>query len=157
MVYHATAPASSSRSPSQHIIARLMINMLLASSRCLVHHQKQAWQTRPLYHCRRPHLDLALQRGWRIEYNAVTDPRIGLVRKLIGVKRKLPSMGSKSDNPPSKKAFWTVGQDDWDRGEDLTHEMRNLMQNLSRMAPMLKRVITRPLHDQQLLLLPTCH
>ena len=65
---------------------------------------------------------IGLNGGWRFEYNAVTDPRVGLVRKLIGVKRKLPSVGSKSDNPPSKKAFWTVAQEDWDCRVDLTHE-----------------------------------
>src|SRR5260221_8202157 len=63
-----------------------------------------------------------LSGGWRFEYNAVTDPRIGLVRKLIGVKRKMPSMGSKSGNSPSKKPSWAVAQEDWDRGEDLTHD-----------------------------------
>jgi len=63
-----------------------------------------------------------LSGGWRFEYNAVTDPRIGLVRKLIGVKRKIPSMGSKSGDSPSKKPFWTVAQEDWDRGEDLTYD-----------------------------------
>jgi len=63
-----------------------------------------------------------LSGGWRFEYNAVTDPRIGLVRKLIGVKRKMPSKGSKSDNPPSKKPFWTIAREDWNRGEGLIHE-----------------------------------
>ncbi|KDR74530.1 hypothetical protein GALMADRAFT_141557 [Galerina marginata CBS 339.88] len=28
--------------------------------------------------------------GWRVRYDAVTDPRVGVVRKLIGVKRKVP-------------------------------------------------------------------
>jgi hypothetical protein len=30
-------------------------------------------------------------------------------------------MDFKTDNPPSKKVFWTVGRD-WERGEDLTYE-----------------------------------
>ena len=30
-------------------------------------------------------------RGWGSQYNAITDPRIGVVQKLIGVKRKLES------------------------------------------------------------------
>lgn len=38
---------------------------------------------------------------WRKRYNLVTDPRIGVVRKLIGVKRKFPS---KSDGPQLNKS-----------------------------------------------------
>jgi mediator of RNA polymerase II transcription subunit 13 len=60
--------------------------------------------------------------GWRFEYNAATDPRIGLVKKLIGVKRKMPSMSSKSQMPPSKKAFCVIADEDWSHGEAATQE-----------------------------------
>lgn len=58
--------------------------------------------------------------GWRFEYKALTDPSVGLVKKLIGVKRKLPTLHSKSNKLPSKKVFWTIG-DNWD-GEEETQE-----------------------------------
>ena len=58
--------------------------------------------------------------GCKFTYDAVTDPRIGLVKKLIGVKRKILSVGSESS--PSKKTFWAIGQGDWDRGEEMTRE-----------------------------------
>lgn len=42
--------------------------------------------------------------GWRLRYDAVTDPRIGLVRKLIGVKRKPLTHGARD---PQRTAPWT--------------------------------------------------
>jgi len=41
--------------------------------------------------------------GWRSRYDAVTDPRIGVVKKLIGVKRKTPykHIIRESSSPPS--------------------------------------------------------
>lgn len=48
--------------------------------------------------------------GWRFKYNAVTDPRIGVVRKLIGVKRKSFDQGSRDiKTTPS----WVQEHEDW--------------------------------------------
>ncbi|KAH0839535.1 mediator complex subunit 13 C-terminal-domain-containing protein [Lanmaoa asiatica] len=44
-----------------------------------------------------PHLSSPTQNNhWKDRYNAATDPRIGLVRKLIGVKRKSFEQGSRT-------------------------------------------------------------
>jgi mediator of RNA polymerase II transcription subunit 13 len=48
--------------------------------------------------------------GWQFRYNAVTDPRIGVVRKLIGVKRKSCDQGSREAKlSPS----WDRERQDW--------------------------------------------
>lgn len=49
--------------------------------------------------------------GWRTKYDAETDPRIRLVQKLIGVKRKPLSQGTR--NPP-KASPWNTSED-WDK------------------------------------------
>ncbi len=55
-------------------------------------------------------------RSWRVKYDAATDPRIGVVKKLIGVKRKLSSIATIWDNP-QKKA--NITQHHWEgRRED---------------------------------------
>ena len=50
--------------------------------------------------------------GWKSKYNAITDPRIGVMQKLIGVKRKLDSEHSVREDRfiPSwaQKDDWTV-------------------------------------------------
>jgi len=58
--------------------------------------------------------------GWRQRYDAVTDPRIGVVRKLIGVKRKTPVQGMRD---PPRKAPWAHADEEWeqpsmDQGDD---------------------------------------
>lgn len=45
---------------------------------------------------------------WKIKYNAATDPRVGVVRKLIGVKRKSFDQGSRD----SKKSPSWIGEHD---------------------------------------------
>ncbi|KAH6915454.1 mediator complex subunit 13 C-terminal-domain-containing protein [Coprinopsis sp. MPI-PUGE-AT-0042] len=55
---------------------------------------------------------------WRKRYDSVTDPRIGVVRKLIGVKRKLPSRGDGTHLNKSRAATlaWLHhrnNSDDW--------------------------------------------
>ncbi|KAH7921710.1 hypothetical protein BV22DRAFT_1176335 [Leucogyrophana mollusca] len=48
--------------------------------------------------------------SWKLRYNAVTDPRIGVVRKLIGVKRKSFDQGSREHrNTP----IWIQEHEDW--------------------------------------------
>ena len=50
--------------------------------------------------------------SWRCHYNAITDPRIGVVRKLIGVKRKTTFQhGIRS--PP--KSPWLRAHEEWDK------------------------------------------
>ncbi|KAG9219490.1 hypothetical protein CCMSSC00406_0005384 [Pleurotus cornucopiae] len=46
-------------------------------------------------------------KGWKSKYKAATDPRVGLVRKLIGVKRK----SNRQDRRPSKMS--TKEHEDW--------------------------------------------
>ncbi|EGO27140.1 hypothetical protein SERLADRAFT_434909 [Serpula lacrymans var. lacrymans S7.9] len=48
--------------------------------------------------------------GWKLRYNAVTDPRIGVVRKLIGVKRKSFDQGSRDHKSFSS---WKREHEDW--------------------------------------------
>jgi mediator of RNA polymerase II transcription subunit 13 len=51
--------------------------------------------------------------SWRYHYDAITDPRIGVVRKLIGVKRKTTfQQGMRS---PPKKTFWVRAHEEWDK------------------------------------------
>ncbi|KAF8628169.1 hypothetical protein AX17_006039 [Amanita inopinata Kibby_2008] len=50
--------------------------------------------------------------SWKLRYNAITDPRISVVRKLIGVKRKLASKHSPRENFKFSKP-WTNEQDSW--------------------------------------------
>ncbi|KAF8966396.1 mediator complex subunit 13 C-terminal-domain-containing protein [Flammula alnicola] len=49
------------------------------------------------------------------EYNAITDPRIGVVRKLIGVKRKTPFQHPMRD--PPKSSPWISAHEDWEKPE----------------------------------------
>ncbi|PPQ81097.1 hypothetical protein CVT25_014561, partial [Psilocybe cyanescens] len=51
------------------------------------------------------------EEGWRARYDAVTDPRIGVVRKLIGVKRKSEDgMGMGIGRPPPTPVWeWEEG------------------------------------------------
>ncbi|KJA21672.1 hypothetical protein HYPSUDRAFT_87898 [Hypholoma sublateritium FD-334 SS-4] len=50
--------------------------------------------------------------GWRLRYDAVTDPRIGVVRKLIGVKRKPGQHGTRD---PQRTVPWagSAAHEDW--------------------------------------------
>ncbi|KIM42937.1 hypothetical protein M413DRAFT_26897 [Hebeloma cylindrosporum] len=50
--------------------------------------------------------------GWRFRYNAATDPRIGVVRKLIGVKRKAPHALAERNLKRTKSMSWP-DDDDW--------------------------------------------
>ncbi|KAJ7133708.1 mediator complex subunit 13 C-terminal-domain-containing protein [Mycena crocata] len=51
--------------------------------------------------------------NWRFKYASATDPRIGVVRKLIGVKRKTSTLseGGRSKMSPS----WVREHEDWER------------------------------------------
>ena len=51
--------------------------------------------------------------SWRCQYDAITDPRIGVVRKLIGVKRKTNfQQGIRS---PPRKSPWARAREEWDK------------------------------------------
>lgn len=51
--------------------------------------------------------------GWRLRYDAVTDPRIGVVRKLIGVKRKYPHEHLLRTHPSKPSPVWVREPIDW--------------------------------------------
>ncbi|EDR04992.1 uncharacterized protein LACBIDRAFT_294897 [Laccaria bicolor S238N-H82] len=54
--------------------------------------------------------------GWRLRYDAVTDPRIGVVRKLIGVKRKTPF--GHTERRSGKLSLWIRSHEDWELPND---------------------------------------
>ncbi|THH18281.1 hypothetical protein EW146_g2660 [Bondarzewia mesenterica] len=51
--------------------------------------------------------------GWRVRYNAVTNPSIGMVRKLIGVKRKSFDQGAREAGFKISPS-WIRGDDEWE-------------------------------------------
>ncbi|KAJ3507555.1 hypothetical protein NLJ89_g6229 [Agrocybe chaxingu] len=57
--------------------------------------------------------------GWRNKYNAATDPRIGVVKKLIGVKRKTP-FAHATRNPP-RSCSWLC-QEEWEKPHSTSKE-----------------------------------
>lgn len=62
--------------------------------------------------------------GWKSRYNAATDPRVGVVRKLIGVKRKSFDQGSRDFK---MSPAWVREHEDWsssvaDDGDDAKSE-----------------------------------
>ncbi|KAA1465922.1 hypothetical protein DENSPDRAFT_862140 [Dentipellis sp. KUC8613] len=50
--------------------------------------------------------------NWRMRYDAVTDPRVGVVRKLIGVKRKSFDQGAR-DAHTTPSPEWARGVREW--------------------------------------------
>lgn len=59
--------------------------------------------------------------GWRLRYNAQTDPRIGVISKLIGVKRKTPASVLHDTRDPPKTAPWVgscVSREEWELPHD---------------------------------------
>jgi mediator of RNA polymerase II transcription subunit 13, fungi type len=64
---------------------------------------------------------LIVASGWRSRYLAATDPRIGVVRKLIGVKRKIIMQGGRdcvSNVHGTKKRIsraWVREHEDWEK------------------------------------------
>lgn len=64
----------------------------------------------------------AMRSSWRAKYTAATDPRVGVVRKLIGVKRKWPTVtttGNPQKKPNTNQGDWESRREDEDvkRGE----------------------------------------
>ncbi|CAA7260150.1 unnamed protein product [Cyclocybe aegerita] len=57
--------------------------------------------------------------GWRNQYNAATDPRIGVVKKLIGVKRKTPFAHAARNAPRS--CSW-LSQEEWEKPHSSSKE-----------------------------------
>ncbi|KAJ7252420.1 mediator complex subunit 13 C-terminal-domain-containing protein [Mycena haematopus] len=51
--------------------------------------------------------------SWRFKYAVKTDPRIGVVRKLIGVKRKASTLGGGERNKMSPSWVWE--HEDWEK------------------------------------------
>jgi mediator of RNA polymerase II transcription subunit 13 len=51
--------------------------------------------------------------GWKIRYNACTDPRVGVVKKLLGVKRKILDQGMRVSR---KLPSWLTDYDDAEVG-----------------------------------------
>ncbi|KAI8984928.1 mediator complex subunit 13 C-terminal-domain-containing protein [Trametes punicea] len=49
--------------------------------------------------------------GWRYRYNAVTDPRIGVVKKLIGVKRKVTEQGVREQRRSSAWDYYRESEE----------------------------------------------
>ncbi|KAF8901743.1 hypothetical protein CPB84DRAFT_1747003 [Gymnopilus junonius] len=74
--------------------------------------------------------------GWRFRYDAVTDPRISLVKKLAGVKRKIPFESDQRRKIKEPRITW--GDDDWqedrvevddsdeEEGDDVDDDMESL-------------------------------
>ena len=61
--------------------------------------------------------------SWRYHYNAITDPRIGVVRKLIGVKRKTTlQQGMRS---PPKKSLRVRAHEDWGKPSSEQPEVKS--------------------------------
>ncbi|KAF9446731.1 hypothetical protein P691DRAFT_761374 [Macrolepiota fuliginosa MF-IS2] len=50
--------------------------------------------------------------NWRTQYNAITDPRVGVMRKLIGVKRRHSTQGGRTGKDV-RKSLWTTEHEEW--------------------------------------------
>ena len=57
--------------------------------------------------------------GWKLKYSAATDFRVGLVRKLIGVKRKSFEQGSRE----GKMSPWMRRHEDWETNNPKSAEV----------------------------------
>ncbi|KAJ6534040.1 mediator complex subunit 13 C-terminal-domain-containing protein [Mycena vulgaris] len=55
------------------------------------------------------------QDSWRFKYASETDPRIGVVRKLIGVKRKTSTLGEGGTANKKMSPAWIREHEDWER------------------------------------------
>ncbi|KAJ7198471.1 hypothetical protein GGX14DRAFT_665621 [Mycena pura] len=55
------------------------------------------------------------QDTWRSKYASVTDPRIGVVRKLIGVKRKTSTMDEGGRRTNAMSPSWVREHEDWEK------------------------------------------
>ncbi|KAJ7478619.1 mediator complex subunit 13 C-terminal-domain-containing protein [Mycena galericulata] len=67
-----------------------------------------------------------LQDNWRFKYAAVTDPRIGVVRKLIGVKRKTSALAL-GEGRRTVSPSWVREHEDWEkrRAEEAEEEAKS--------------------------------
>ena len=64
--------------------------------------------------------------SWRYHYDAITDPRIGVVRKLIGVKRK--TTFQHGIRYPPKQSLWVRAHEEWEKPaseKDVKPEIRS--------------------------------
>lgn len=59
-----------------------------------------------------PRSESVLGTGWRNQYNAITDPRVGVVRKLVGVKRRHTTQGGRTGKDV-RKSPWTTEHEEW--------------------------------------------
>ncbi|KAJ7496590.1 mediator complex subunit 13 C-terminal-domain-containing protein [Mycena latifolia] len=55
------------------------------------------------------------QDTWRFKYASATDPRIGVVRKLIGVKRKTSTLCESGRTGSKMSPSWVREHEDWER------------------------------------------
>lgn len=96
-----------------------------------------------------PSFAYGVQNNWRFNYNARTDPRIGVVRKLIGVKRKNPFEQQVRDGSKSSPA-WIREHEDWERSavveeEDTKSELESEDDDIEDIeSPVVSRPITPP-------------
>lgn len=51
--------------------------------------------------------------GWRLKYVAATDPRVSVVKKLIGVKRKMAEQGRR-EKAPAASPSWVREYEEWE-------------------------------------------
>ncbi|KAF6742619.1 mediator complex subunit 13 C-terminal-domain-containing protein [Ephemerocybe angulata] len=58
-----------------------------------------------------PPVSSPLGKTWRARYNSATDPRIGVVKQLIGAKRKASPTPHSRNGPPSSSAWMDVAED----------------------------------------------
>ncbi|KAF5363636.1 hypothetical protein D9756_000913 [Leucocoprinus leucothites] len=65
---------------------------------------------------------------WRPRYDAITDPRVGVMRKLIGVKRKLALQGGRSGKD-IRTSPWGMGLDERDE-EWVVHRSLSVSKDL---------------------------
>ncbi|KAJ7286899.1 hypothetical protein C8J57DRAFT_1460386, partial [Mycena rebaudengoi] len=94
--------------------------------------------------------NLTQDNGWRSKYNSVTDPRIGVVRKLIGVKRKSTSnivdggLRARKTASPS----WVREHEDWEgtnpEEEEAKSEPESEEDDAEEDSPLVSRPSTPP-------------
>ncbi|KAF7350887.1 Mediator of RNA polymerase II transcription subunit 13 [Mycena sanguinolenta] len=85
--------------------------------------------------------------SWRFKYAVKTDPRIGVVRKLIGVKRKTSTLGDGGRNKMSPS--WVREHEDWEKRraeeeEEVKSEPESDEDEMEEDSPLVSRPSTPP-------------
>jgi mediator of RNA polymerase II transcription subunit 13 len=110
--------------------------------------------------------------GWKVKYNAATDPRIGVVEKLIGFRRKRLEQGLRdikvSLSWAKEHDDWESAYEGWNGGEDVGMNDASEDEEPDQDSPMVSRPSTPPpsylplgptllhTHFHHSLLLPLC-